>query len=76
MTRGNGDRLIHTLSKLLAANPPDLARRLLARHKVYVKDLTGRIARPGLWFRFAVRRPDDNARLVRILADVHGGDDE
>ncbi|MGB5561224.1 MAG: NAD-glutamate dehydrogenase, partial [Sedimenticolaceae bacterium] len=30
MSRGNGDRLIHTLSKLLAANPPDLARRVEA----------------------------------------------
>jgi histidinol-phosphate/aromatic aminotransferase/cobyric acid decarboxylase-like protein len=41
---------------------------LVERHRIYVKDVSDRIAHaPGPWLRLAVRLPEDHARLVDAL---------
>jgi histidinol-phosphate/aromatic aminotransferase/cobyric acid decarboxylase-like protein len=42
---------------------------LVERHRIYVKDVSDRIAHaPGPWLRLAVRLPEEHARLVDALA--------
>lgn len=67
---GGGNFVVIRLER--GAWPSEVASRLLAQHKVYVKDLTGRIGRDGTWLRLAVRTVSENRRLVERLAAVHG----
>lgn len=49
----------------------ELTRRLLADHRILIKDLSGKIERDGRQFvRVAVRDADDNACLVRAMRSV------
>jgi len=43
-----------------------VADRLLAEHRIYVKDVSDRFG-GGTWLRIGVRLPDENALLVRAL---------
>jgi histidinol-phosphate/aromatic aminotransferase/cobyric acid decarboxylase-like protein/choline kinase len=45
-------------------------QRLLADHRIEVKDVSGRFGRPEACLRIAVRRAEDNARFVSALATV------
>ena len=60
---------------ILAQGPEDLKTRLLERN-VLIRDcgnFYGLDAEPGMrWFRFAVRRPEENARLIGVLRGLSG----
>jgi histidinol-phosphate/aromatic aminotransferase/cobyric acid decarboxylase-like protein len=61
------------LARLAGGDPTLGARvrqRLLADHRIEVKDVSGRFGRPEACLRIAVRRAEDNARLVTALAAV------
>lgn len=45
-----------------------LVERLLARHAIYVKDVSAKFPVPSPYLRLAVRRPSDNLRLLEALA--------
>ena len=51
----------------LAARATD---RLIAKHNIYVKDLSGRLAPDAAWLRFAVRLPHEHRRLAEALGEV------
>lgn len=48
----------------------EIRRRLLERHRIEVKDVSGRFADGGVRLRLAVRRPADNRRLLEALAPL------
>ena len=61
----------YLMIELLGANATTVTQKLLCEHKLFVKDLSGKINRDGRQFlRFAVRGKEDNAKLVQALEDV------
>jgi histidinol-phosphate/aromatic aminotransferase/cobyric acid decarboxylase-like protein len=49
-----------------------ITERLIARHNIYVKDLSGRMTPDAAWLRLAVRLPHEHRRLAAALTDVLG----
>jgi histidinol-phosphate/aromatic aminotransferase/cobyric acid decarboxylase-like protein len=48
---------------------PDLTKYLLDRHRIFIKDLTGKKGIPDTaWLRFAIRNEADNNRLLEALS--------
>ena len=48
-----------------------LRQALLSAHRIEVKDVSGRLARPEPFLRIAVRAPAENAQLIAAMAAVH-----
>lgn len=44
-----------------------LTERLLTEYRILIKDLTGKKGLEGEYIRLAIRRPEDNARLIEAL---------
>ncbi len=47
-----------------------LVQQLLARFRIYIKDVSERFAERGVWLRFAVRLPQEHQRLIEGLKAV------
>jgi histidinol-phosphate/aromatic aminotransferase/cobyric acid decarboxylase-like protein/choline kinase len=47
-----------------------LVAQLLARERIFLKDVSARLQPEAPWLRFAVRRPADHARLVAALREA------
>ncbi len=66
---GGGNFVVVRLDE--AFQPPrGIVAHLLADHLIYLKEISSKIGDGGLWLRLAVRAPDENRRLVRILAQL------
>lgn len=50
--------------------PGGIVALLLARHRIYTKDVSAKIDDGSTWLRLAVRAPDENRRLVEILRSL------
>lgn len=52
------------------SNAANLAQYLLSKHRILIKDLSGKKGIPdNSWIRIAVRNPEDNDRLVQALQE-------
>jgi histidinol-phosphate/aromatic aminotransferase/cobyric acid decarboxylase-like protein len=60
------------LVELKAGRPSaaQLTDRLLEKHSIYVKDVTGKLSNGKAYIRLAVRLPEENERLVTALREM------
>jgi histidinol-phosphate/aromatic aminotransferase/cobyric acid decarboxylase-like protein/choline kinase len=59
------------LCKLNGFSAPELTERLLEKHEIFIKDLTGKTGILGdSFFRIAIRNNDDNNKLVDCLKAI------
>ena len=68
-----GIRVIHSQANYVMAEmtgemtPHELLKRLLLKHDILIKDLTGKTG--GKYIRLAVRNSEDNDKLIAALRD-------
>jgi histidinol-phosphate/aromatic aminotransferase/cobyric acid decarboxylase-like protein/choline kinase len=59
------------LCKLSGISAPELTERLLDKHEIFIKDLTGKTGIPdNLFIRIAIRDKDDNNKLAACLREI------
>jgi histidinol-phosphate/aromatic aminotransferase/cobyric acid decarboxylase-like protein/choline kinase len=59
------------LCKLRRISAPELTERLLDKHEIFIKDLTGKIGIPDDSFiRIAIRNKDDNNKLTACFKEI------
>jgi histidinol-phosphate/aromatic aminotransferase/cobyric acid decarboxylase-like protein/choline kinase len=63
-----GNFVLFRLNHNDPARAATLAEALLARHSIYVKDVSERFPEPAPYLRVAVRQPAENRRLAEALA--------
>lgn len=67
------------LVRLVGSDPTlgvRIRRRLLAEHRIEIKDVSSRMGTGHAYVRLAVRQPDDNARLLSALESISAGSSE
>lgn len=69
VVEGGGNFVVAELRRRFAP-PAGIVTYLLAAHRVYVKDVSTKIADGGIWLRLAVRDPVANRQLVALLRDL------
>ncbi len=65
-----GNFLLVRLIRDLSNCGSRVAEISLARHGVYLKNVSDKFAEGGAWLRFAVRKPEENLRLAGILSEI------